>query len=243
LPRARSTHEQLPVYMFLEPLLVQVLVSYATHSTSRSISWDWNCCKVDHLQLPACMMVTPPPKPHVLVVPFPAQGHILALLDHAALLATRRGKLSVTVAITAGIRQRPSPRAAPGCLPVRRRRHAGVPFLVAAPPAGLRQEHQGPPVARHPDVHPGSGLAARASPLLVQGTAPPCHGHRLRPVHRVDQVPRGRARRQARRVLAFQRVLRRHLAAPLARHAAETTCRRRQRGRGRRHVPGCNRRA
>ncbi|KAF8659794.1 hypothetical protein HU200_058259 [Digitaria exilis] len=40
-------------------------------------------------------------KPHVLVVPFPAQGHMLALLDLAALLATS-GKLSVTVAVTTG---------------------------------------------------------------------------------------------------------------------------------------------
>jgi len=58
-------------------------------------------------------MDTPPPekregndgngKPHVLVVPFPAPGHMLALLDLVALLATRGGpELSVTVAITAG---------------------------------------------------------------------------------------------------------------------------------------------
>uniref|UniRef100_A0A0E0MHM1 Glycosyltransferase N-terminal domain-containing protein n=1 Tax=Oryza punctata TaxID=4537 RepID=A0A0E0MHM1_ORYPU len=40
-------------------------------------------------------------KPHVLVVPFPAQGHMIAHLDLAALLATR-GELSVTVAVTAG---------------------------------------------------------------------------------------------------------------------------------------------
>uniref|UniRef100_A0A0D9X5P7 Glycosyltransferase N-terminal domain-containing protein n=1 Tax=Leersia perrieri TaxID=77586 RepID=A0A0D9X5P7_9ORYZ len=40
-------------------------------------------------------------QPHVLVVPFPAQGHMLALLDLAALLATR-GDLTVTVAVTAG---------------------------------------------------------------------------------------------------------------------------------------------
>ncbi|CAN6351661.1 unnamed protein product [Urochloa humidicola] len=40
-------------------------------------------------------------KPHVLVVPFPAQGHMLAHLDLAALLATR-GDLSVTVAVTTG---------------------------------------------------------------------------------------------------------------------------------------------
>jgi len=43
------------------------------------------------------------PAPHVLVVPCPAQGHMLALLDLVALLATRGGpELSVTVAITAG---------------------------------------------------------------------------------------------------------------------------------------------
>ncbi|CAN6355931.1 unnamed protein product [Urochloa humidicola] len=41
-------------------------------------------------------------RPHVLVVPFPAQGHMLALLDLVALLATRGDDLSVTVAITAG---------------------------------------------------------------------------------------------------------------------------------------------
>nr|CAB3465826.1 unnamed protein product [Digitaria exilis] len=40
-------------------------------------------------------------KPHVLVVAFPAQGHMLALLDLAALLATS-GELSVTVAVTDG---------------------------------------------------------------------------------------------------------------------------------------------
>ncbi|CAN6347587.1 unnamed protein product [Urochloa humidicola] len=40
-------------------------------------------------------------RPHVLVVPYPAQGHMLALLDLAALLATR-GDLSVTVAVTTG---------------------------------------------------------------------------------------------------------------------------------------------
>ncbi|KAF8659796.1 hypothetical protein HU200_058262 [Digitaria exilis] len=40
-------------------------------------------------------------KPHILVVPFPAQGHMLALLDLAALLATS-GELMVTVAVTAG---------------------------------------------------------------------------------------------------------------------------------------------
>uniref|UniRef100_A0A0D9X955 Glycosyltransferase n=1 Tax=Leersia perrieri TaxID=77586 RepID=A0A0D9X955_9ORYZ len=41
-----------------------------------------------------------PPKPHVLVVPYPAQGHMLPLLDLVALLA-KRG-LSLTVAVTPG---------------------------------------------------------------------------------------------------------------------------------------------
>ncbi|EEC79989.1 hypothetical protein OsI_21632 [Oryza sativa Indica Group] len=40
-------------------------------------------------------------EPHVLVVPFPAQGHMIAHLDLAALLATRGG-MAVTVAVTAG---------------------------------------------------------------------------------------------------------------------------------------------
>ncbi|XP_062192110.1 UDP-glycosyltransferase 89B2-like [Phragmites australis] len=39
-------------------------------------------------------------KPHVLVVPYPAQGHMLPLLDLAALLAARG--LAITVAVTAG---------------------------------------------------------------------------------------------------------------------------------------------
>ena len=39
-------------------------------------------------------------KPHVLVVPYPAQGHMLPLLDLAALLAARG--LALTVAVTAG---------------------------------------------------------------------------------------------------------------------------------------------
>ncbi|OEL18080.1 UDP-glycosyltransferase 89B2 [Dichanthelium oligosanthes] len=39
-------------------------------------------------------------EPHVLLVPFPAQGHMLPLLDLAALLAARG--LAVTVAVTAG---------------------------------------------------------------------------------------------------------------------------------------------
>ena len=38
--------------------------------------------------------------PHVLLVPYPAQGHMLPLLDLAALLATRG--LAVTVAVTSG---------------------------------------------------------------------------------------------------------------------------------------------
>lgn len=40
-------------------------------------------------------------EPHVLVVPFPAQGHMIAHLDLAALLATCGG-MAVTVAVTAG---------------------------------------------------------------------------------------------------------------------------------------------
>ena len=52
---------------------------------------------------------TPPPQdlasdggggPHVLLVPYPAQGHMLPLLDLAALLAARG--LAVTVAVTSG---------------------------------------------------------------------------------------------------------------------------------------------
>jgi hypothetical protein len=39
-------------------------------------------------------------KPHVLVVPYPAQGHMIPLLDLAALLAERG--LAITVAVTAG---------------------------------------------------------------------------------------------------------------------------------------------
>jgi hypothetical protein len=39
-------------------------------------------------------------KPHVLAVPFPAQGHILAFLDLVAVFAGRG--LAITVAVTAG---------------------------------------------------------------------------------------------------------------------------------------------
>ncbi|KAL6841689.1 hypothetical protein ACP4OV_028518 [Aristida adscensionis] len=39
-------------------------------------------------------------KPHVLVVPYPALGNMLALLDLAALLARR--ELTITVVVTAG---------------------------------------------------------------------------------------------------------------------------------------------
>jgi hypothetical protein len=83
--------------------------------------FSWNCESHHHLRLFAIiqsMDTQAPPaaaatiaegggehgsnnKPHVLVVPFPAHGHMLALIDLVALLATRGG-LAVTVAVTSG---------------------------------------------------------------------------------------------------------------------------------------------
>ncbi|OAY65749.1 UDP-glycosyltransferase 89B1, partial [Ananas comosus] len=40
--------------------------------------------------------------PHILVVPYPAQGHMLPLLDLAHLLSLRGGGIAITVAVTSG---------------------------------------------------------------------------------------------------------------------------------------------
>ncbi|PUZ49230.1 hypothetical protein GQ55_7G309700 [Panicum hallii var. hallii] len=94
----------------------------------------------------------PTPAPHVLVIPFPAQGHALPLLDFAALLAARGLRLTVVTT--------------PANLPL-------LSPLLAAQPAAVRPLTL--PFPSHPSLPPGlentKGCAPEAFPIFIHALA------------------------------------------------------------------------
>ncbi|RLM66625.1 UDP-glycosyltransferase 89B1 [Panicum miliaceum] len=94
----------------------------------------------------------PTPAPHVLVIPFPAQGHALPLLDFAALLAARGLRLTVVTT--------------PANLPL-------LSPLLAAQPAAVRPLNL--PFPYHPSLPPGlentKGCVPEAFPVFIHALA------------------------------------------------------------------------
>ncbi|CAA6675108.1 unnamed protein product [Spirodela intermedia] len=80
-----------------------------------------------------------PPPPHILVFPFPAQGHMIPLLDFAHILSLRG--LSVTVLVT--------PKNAPLLQPLLSALSAVSPWCSPSPPTPLS-----PPASRTPRASP-----------------------------------------------------------------------------------------
>lgn len=165
-------------------------------------------------------------KPHVLVVPYPAQGHMLPLLDLAALLAALG--LALTVAVTAGNVRLLEPflAACPSVdtvvLPF-----PSSPFL----PAGCGENTKDLPADLFRPFM--ASLAALSAPLLSWCKSQP-HGVTAivsdlftgwtLPLAEELGVPH-----DARGLLVCQRSLPRHDALPLATHANEAPPRRRRR--------------
>ncbi|OAY79145.1 UDP-glycosyltransferase 89B1 [Ananas comosus] len=156
--------------------------------------------------------------PHVLVIPFPAQGHMLPLLDLAHLLA-RRG-VAVTVAVSSGNLPLLSPllSKSPSIQPL------SLPLSPLPPPGPRERQGHGPDLLRHPDPRPR--LSPRPAPLLGPGPPEARLRRRLRHLRGLGPAPRRRARRPWLRLLPLRRPRHRRDPLPLPAHAQEA------RGRG-----------
>uniref|UniRef100_A0A0E0H6P9 Glycosyltransferase n=1 Tax=Oryza nivara TaxID=4536 RepID=A0A0E0H6P9_ORYNI len=154
-------------------------------------------------------MAPPTATPHVLLVPFPAQGHALPLYD---LAAPRGAGAPPHRRHHAGQRRpaRPSPRRAP-----RLRPPARPPLPLPPFPPRRPREHDELPSRLHRRVHPRARRAPQPHPRVGQVAArAPRRRRRIRLLLRVDATSRRRDRRPEGRLHALRRA--RHRRAALA---------------------------
>ncbi|TVU16375.1 hypothetical protein EJB05_39934, partial [Eragrostis curvula] len=136
------------------------------------------------------------PAPHVLVIPFPAQGHALPLLDLTALLAVRG--LRLTVVTTPGNLPLLSPRTPPPSPPSPSR-------SPPTRPSHRAREHQGLRPGAVPGLHPRVRRAPRAGPRVGEVAIRPRRGRHRRLLLRMGADARRRSRHPWVRLLAVRR--------------------------------------